>query len=88
MRTLTDNGTNKWFCTCDSGVARCQSQHRYHFWRMSLMLEKYCAGKLAWQLSVKSLDSSKNCFKNVNIQSHMSIPLNAAIIIIVCLSIF
>ena len=25
------------FCTCDSGVARCQSQHHYHFWRMSVL---------------------------------------------------
>ena len=25
------------FCTCDSGVARCQSQHQYHLWRMILM---------------------------------------------------
>ena len=24
------------FCTCDSGVARCQSQNQCHFWRMSL----------------------------------------------------
>ena len=23
------------FCTCGSGVTRCQSQHQYHFWRMS-----------------------------------------------------
>ena len=26
------------FCTCDSGVARCQSQHQYHFLQMSKML--------------------------------------------------
>ena len=25
------------FCTCDSVVARCQSQHQCHFWRMSLI---------------------------------------------------
>ena len=38
-------------CTCDSeggggvgGVARCQSQHHYHFWRMSAMFEACCAG--------------------------------------------
>ena len=40
------------FCTCDSGVARCQSQHQYHFWRMRLPFEAYCTGK-AWQLSIK-----------------------------------
>ena len=33
------------FCMCDSGVARCQSQHQYHFWQMSLMFEVYCMGK-------------------------------------------
>ena len=28
------------FCTCDSGVAHCQSQHQhYHFWGMSLMFD-------------------------------------------------
>ena len=25
------------FCPCNSGVARFQSQHQYHFWRMSSM---------------------------------------------------
>ena len=33
------------FCTFDSDVDRCQSQHQYHFWRMSLMFEAYCMGK-------------------------------------------
>ena len=33
------------FCMCDSGVARCQSQHQYHFGRMSLMFEAYCMGQ-------------------------------------------
>ena len=33
------------FCTCDLGVARCQSQHQCHFWRMSSMFEAYCTGK-------------------------------------------
>ena len=33
------------FCTCDSDVARCQSQHQYHFWQMSSMFEAYCTGK-------------------------------------------
>ena len=41
------------FCMCDSGVARCQSQHQYHFWRMSSRFEVYCMGKCAWQLSIK-----------------------------------
>ena len=30
---------------CDSGVARCQSQHKYHFWRMISMFEADCIGK-------------------------------------------
>ena len=33
------------FCTCDSGVVHCQSQHQYHFWPMNLMFEAYCTGK-------------------------------------------
>ena len=41
------------FCMCDSGVARCQSQHQYHVWGQSSMFEAYCMGKLAWQLSIK-----------------------------------
>ena len=39
------------FCMCDSGVARCQSEHQYHFWRMSSMIQAYC--KVAGQLSIK-----------------------------------
>ena len=35
------------FCMCDSGVARCQSQHQYLFWRMSLMYEAYGKVSLA-----------------------------------------
>ena len=27
------------FCKRDSGVACCQSQHEYHFWRISSMFE-------------------------------------------------
>ena len=35
------------FCMCDSGVARCQSQHKYHFWRMSSCLKRIArAGEL------------------------------------------
>ena len=32
-------------CTCESGVARCQSQHKCHFWRMNSMFEANCMGK-------------------------------------------
>ena len=38
---------------CDTGVARCQSQHQCHFWRINSMFEAYCTGKLALQLSIK-----------------------------------
>ena len=41
------------FCAGDSGVARCQSQHRYPFWWMNSMFKAYCMGKWAWQLSIK-----------------------------------
>ena len=33
------------FCMSDWDVARCQSQHQYHFWLMSLMFKAYCTGK-------------------------------------------
>ena len=33
------------FCTWDSGVARCQSQHQCHFWRINSMFEAYCMDK-------------------------------------------
>ena len=68
------------FCMCDSGVARCQSQHQCHFWHVSLMFEAYYTGKLAWQLFIKFCviheamngcnkykGSLKDCFLNVNI---------------------
>ena len=34
------------FCMCDSGVARCQSQHQYHFWQMSSIFKANCTGEL------------------------------------------
>ena len=30
--------TRSFFRTCNLGVARCQSQHQFHFWRMNSML--------------------------------------------------
>ena len=54
MWKRTANGTNKrLFATCDSGVARCQSQHQCHFCLIYLMFEAYCTGKSAWHLSIK-----------------------------------
>ena len=34
------------FCMCESGVARCQSQHQCHFWQMSSMFEASHQGKM------------------------------------------
>ena len=31
--------TRSLFCTCNSSVARCQSQHQCHIWRMNSMFE-------------------------------------------------
>ena len=45
--------TRSLFFTCNSGVARCQSQHQCHIWRMNSMFEANCTGKRAWQMSIK-----------------------------------
>ena len=64
-------------CTWDSGVARCQSQHKYHFWQMSSMFEACCTGKRAWQLSIKfcviheAINSCKNLKIHLRIASKM-----------------
>ena len=44
--------TRRLFCTYISGVARCQSQHKYHIWRMNWVFEANCTGKWVWQLSI------------------------------------
>ena len=41
------------FCMSNSGVARRQSQHQCHIWRMNWIFEVNCTGKWAWQLSIK-----------------------------------
>ena len=57
------------FCMCDSGVARCQSQHQCHFWQMNSMFEAYCMGKFisfiirGYEQLQKSKDSLKDCFE-------------------------
>ena len=33
------------FCTCNSGVASCKSQHQCHFWRMNSVFEANRTGK-------------------------------------------
>ena len=57
------------FCMCDSDVARCQSQHQYHFWQMNLMFEAYCTDKRASQLSIKVyvIHEAMNGCKNLKI---------------------
>ena len=42
------------FCTCDSGVTRCQSQHghQYHFRRISSMFESV----LHWQVRMAAVN--------------------------------
>ena len=48
-------------CTCDSGVAHCQSQHQYHFWRMSSMFESYCLAAVNQIYVVhKAMNNCKN----------------------------
>ena len=45
--------TRSLFCMCDSGVARCQSQHQCHIWQMNLMFVTNCMGKWARRLSIE-----------------------------------
>ena len=52
------------FCTCNSGVARCQSQHQYHFLRMSLMFEACCTEAVN---QVYVIHEAMNSCKNLKI---------------------
>ena len=67
-------------CTCNSGVARCQSQHQCHIWRLNSLFEANYTGKWTWQLLVKfcvvheAMNGCKNLkkslkayFENVNV---------------------
>ena len=68
--------TRGFFFKCNKGLARCQPQHQYHFWRMSLMFKAYCTGSCQSNLCnpwgyeplQKSKDTFKDCFKTVNIR--------------------
>ena len=68
--------TRSLFSMCDSGVARCQSQHQCHFWRVNLMFEVYCQSNLyhssGYERLQKSKDALKACFENVNITTYMA----------------
>ena len=44
-RGKTIEQTNAFFTRANLGVARCQSQHKCHFWRMNSMFEANCTGK-------------------------------------------
>ena len=52
------------FCTCDSGGARCQSQHHCHFWRMNSMNEAY---SLAAVNQIHVIHETMNGCKNLKI---------------------
>ena len=53
---------------CDSAVAGCQSQHQYHFWRMSSMFEAYCTVSLAAVNQTPVIHKAMNGCKNLKIQ--------------------
>ena len=55
------------FCMCDSGVARCQSEHQYHFLQMNSMFEGYCTGKLAAVSQICVIHEAMNGCKNIKI---------------------
>ena len=71
--------TRSLFCTCDSGVSRCQLQHQCHFWQMNSIFEAHCTGKWAWQLSIifyvihKVMNGCKNLKIHSRIASKMKI---------------
>ena len=46
------------FCMCASGVARCQSQHQYHFWRMSWMFKSILTYSLGLEMQVDIFNSA------------------------------
>ena len=66
--------TRSLFCACDSGVARCQSQHQCLFWRMSELhgqvslaaVNQILCCSRGYECLQKSKDSLKACFENEN----------------------
>ena len=69
------------FCTCESGVARCQSQHQCHFFVRSALhgqaslkaVNHILCDSLGYERLQKFKDSLKACFENVNI---VTLPSN------------
>ena len=57
------------FCTCDSVVALCQSQHQYHFWRKSSNVRSVLHGQvsLAAVNQMCVIHEAMNVFKNLKI---------------------
>ena len=51
-------------CTCDSGVARCQSQYRCQFWRMNSMFASYCLAAVNQNCVIHE---AMNCCKTLKI---------------------
>ena len=70
MNTYSMKQTKGLFCTYDSGVARCQSQHKIqcHFWRMNSMYGASIIFCLSWGYARLEISkySLKACFENVN----------------------
>ena len=51
------------FCTCDSGVARCKSQHQCHFWRMYQLFVGSCQSNVCIHDTMDGLPISKDSLK-------------------------
>ena len=78
-REKTINQTRELFCTCESGVAHCQSKQQYHLFRSVLHGQVSLAAVNhiyvfhdAMNGCKKSEDSLKACFENVNIKFELS----------------
>ena len=54
-------------CTCDSGVARCQSKHQCHSWGMNLMLEVAVTSELGCSHQINVFHEAMNGCTNLNI---------------------
>ena len=55
------------FCTCDSGVARCQLQHHCHIWRNAFDVRSALPVSLAAVDQICVIFEAMNCCKNLKI---------------------
>ena len=60
------------FCTCDSEVARCQSQHQCHVLRINSMFEAYC---LAAVNQIDVIHEVMNGCKSLKIQQRLALKI-------------